>query len=161
MVPLRCPHPDSNWGFSLERAASWSPRRWGRVPSGRILPSLRIEVKDNWTNSPLSSKIACRNQVGIFWRIKLANTKSAIKRIKQNHKRRLRNRLFTGTARTFVKNARTSVESGTPEEARTATLAAISALDKAAEKGIIHKNNAARRKGRLMRHLAQMEKPVA
>ena len=91
----------------------------------------------------------------------MANTKSAIKRIKQNHKRRLRNRLFTGTARTFIKNARTSVESGTPEEARTATLAAISALDKAAEKGIIHKNNAARRKGRLMRHLAQMEKPVA
>jgi small subunit ribosomal protein S20 len=91
----------------------------------------------------------------------LANTKSAIKRIKQNHKRRLRNRLFTGTARTFVKNARTTVESGTPEEARTATLAAISALDKAAEKGIIHRNNAARRKSRLMRHLAQMEKSNA
>ena len=91
----------------------------------------------------------------------MANTKSAIKRIKQNHKRRLRNRLFTGTARTFVKNARTFVESGTPEEARTATLAAISALDKAAEKGIIHKNNAARRKGRLMRRLAKMEKPAA
>jgi small subunit ribosomal protein S20 len=90
----------------------------------------------------------------------LAKTKSAIKRIKQNHKRRLRNRLFSGTARTFVKNARTTIESGTPEEARTATLAAISALDKAAEKGIIHKNNAARRKGRLMRRLAQMEKPV-
>jgi len=91
----------------------------------------------------------------------LANTKSAIKRIKQNHKRRLRNRLFTGRARTFVKNARSAIEEGTPEDARTATLTAISALDKAAEKGIIHKNNAARRKGRLMRRLAQMEKPVA
>jgi small subunit ribosomal protein S20 len=91
----------------------------------------------------------------------LANTKSAIKRIKQNHKRRLRNRVFTGTARTFVKNARTTIESGTSEEARTATMAAISALDKAAEKGIIHKNNAARRKGRLMRRLAKMEKPAA
>lgn len=91
----------------------------------------------------------------------MANTKSAIKRIRQNHKRRLRNRLFTGTARTYVKNARTSIESGTPEEARIATLEAISALDKAAEKGIIHKNNAARRKGRLMRRLAQIEKPVA
>lgn len=91
----------------------------------------------------------------------MANTKSAIKRIRQNHKRRLRNRLFTGTARTYVKNARTSIESGTPEEARKATLEAISALDKAAEKGIIHKNNAARRKGRLMRRLAQIEKPVA
>jgi small subunit ribosomal protein S20 len=156
-----CPHPDSNWSFSLERAASWSPRRWGRVPSGRILPSLMIGVKDNWTNSPLSSKIACRDYEGLFWRTELANTKSAIKRIKQNHKRRLRNRLFTGKARTFVRNARTSIGTGTPEDARTATLVAISALDKAAEKGIIHKNNAARRKGRLMRRLAQMEKPAA
>jgi small subunit ribosomal protein S20 len=91
----------------------------------------------------------------------LANTKSAIKRIKQNHKRRLRNRLFTGRARTFVRHARSSMETGTPEDARTATLAAISALDKAAEKGIIHKNNAARRKGRLMHRLAQMEKSAA
>jgi len=91
----------------------------------------------------------------------LANTKSAIKRIKQNHKRRLRNRLFTSRARTFVKDARSTIKDGTPEDARTATLAAISALDKAAEKGIIHKNNAARRKGRLMNRLAQMEKPVA
>jgi small subunit ribosomal protein S20 len=91
----------------------------------------------------------------------LANTKSAIKRIKQNHKRRLRNRLFTGRARTYVKHARTAIDSGTPEDARTATLEAISALDKAAEKGVIHKNNAARRKGRLMRHLAQLEKPAA
>jgi len=91
----------------------------------------------------------------------LANTKSAIKRIKQNHKRRLRNRLFTGRARTYVKNAQSKIVEGTPEDARTATMAAIRALDKAAEKGIIHKNNAARRKGRLMRRLANMEKPSA
>ena len=91
----------------------------------------------------------------------MANTKSAIKRIKQNHKRRLRNRLFTSSTRTFIKHARTTIDEGTPEDARTATLAAISALDKAAEKGIIHKNNAARRKSRLMRRLAQIEKPSA
>ena len=91
----------------------------------------------------------------------MANTKSAIKRIKQNHRRRLRNRLFTGKARTYVKHARSTIDEGTPEDARQATLAAISVLDKAAEKGIIHKNNAARRKSRLMRHLAQMEKPSA
>jgi small subunit ribosomal protein S20 len=96
-----------------------------------------------------------------FWRIKLANTKSAIKRIKQNHKRRLRNRLFSGRARTYIKHARTAIDNGTPEEARMATLEAIRALDKATEKGIIHKNNAARRKSRLMRHLAQMEKTSA
>ncbi|HEX9262093.1 MAG TPA: 30S ribosomal protein S20 [Anaerolineales bacterium] len=91
----------------------------------------------------------------------MANTKSAIKRIKQNHKRRLRNRLFTSRTRTYVKNARSTIGEGTPEDARSATLVAISALDKAAEKGIIHKNNAARRKSRLMRHLAKMEKPAA
>jgi small subunit ribosomal protein S20 len=91
----------------------------------------------------------------------LANTKSAIKRIKQNHKRRVRNRLFTGRARTYVKNARASFEAGTPADARAATLVAIRALDKAAEKGIIHKNNAARRKSRLMRHLSQLEKSKA
>ncbi|OGO26205.1 MAG: 30S ribosomal protein S20 [Chloroflexi bacterium RBG_16_54_11] len=91
----------------------------------------------------------------------MANTKSAIKRIKQNHKRRLRNRLVTGRARTFVKNAHSVMETGTPEDARAASLTAISTLDKAAEKGIIHKNNAARRKSRLMRRLAKMEKPSA
>ena len=64
----------------------------------------------------------------------MANTKSAIKRIKQNQKRRLRNRLFTGRARTYIKHARSTLEEGTPEDARTATMAAISALDKAAEK---------------------------
>jgi small subunit ribosomal protein S20 len=95
----------------------------------------------------------------IFWRIKLANTKSAIKRIKQNHKRRLRNRLVSGRARTYIKRARSEIASGTPEDARTATMVAISALDKAAEKGVIHKNNAARRKSRLMHRLAQMEIP--
>ncbi len=90
----------------------------------------------------------------------MANTASAIKRIKQNQKRRLRNRLVTGRARTFVKQARTTIDEGSQDEARTATLAAIGALDKAAEKGIIHKNNAARRKSRLMRKLAKMEKPA-
>ena len=87
----------------------------------------------------------------------MANTKSAIKRVRQNPKRRLRNRLYAGSARTYVKKARTSMSESSYEEARAATLVAISALDKAAEKGILHKNNAARRKGRLMRQLAKMQ----
>jgi small subunit ribosomal protein S20 len=91
----------------------------------------------------------------------LANIKSAIKRNKQNEKRRLRNRVFRGRARTFVKDARHTIAAGDPEEARKATLKAISALDKAAEKGIIHKNNAARRKSRLMKHLAELEQKKA
>lgn len=88
----------------------------------------------------------------------MANIKSAIKRNKQNEKRRIRNRYYVGRARTYVKKARLAIEDGEVQDARQATLQAISALDKAAEKGIIHKNNAARRKSRLMKHLAQLEK---
>jgi small subunit ribosomal protein S20 len=91
----------------------------------------------------------------------LANIKSAIKRNKQNEKRRLRNRLYRGRARTFVRKARLTLVDGNVEDARAATVQAISALDKAAEKGILHKNNAARRKGRLMKRLAELEKQEA
>ena len=91
----------------------------------------------------------------------MANTQSAIKRIRQNEKRRLRNRYFVGRARTFVRKARQAIESEEVAEARQATLEAISALDKAAEKGIIHKNNASRRKSRLMKKLADLEKENA
>lgn len=91
----------------------------------------------------------------------MANTQSAIKRIRQNEKRRLRNRYFVGRARTYVRKARQAIESGEVADARQATLEAISALDKAAEKGIIHKNNASRRKSRLMKKLADLEKQTA
>jgi small subunit ribosomal protein S20 len=47
------------------------------------------------------------------------------------------------------------------DEARETTLKAVKALDKAAEKGVIHKNNASRRKSRLMKQLAALEKQVA
>jgi len=87
----------------------------------------------------------------------LANIKSAIKRNKQNEKRRLRNRVYRGTARTMVSKARNAFEGDDTAAAKAATLDAIKALDKAAEKGIIHKNNAARRKSRLMKALAKME----
>jgi len=88
----------------------------------------------------------------------LANIKSAIKRNRQNEKRRVRNRIFRGRARTYVKKARVAIEEGQVEGAQEATLEAIRALDKAAQKGIIHKNNAARRKSRLMRSLAALKK---
>jgi len=87
----------------------------------------------------------------------LANTRSAIKRNRQNKKRWLRNRYFSGRARSFVNKARTAIAEGDLEEARQATTVAVSALDKAAEKGILHKNNAARRKGKIMAQLAALE----
>jgi small subunit ribosomal protein S20 len=87
----------------------------------------------------------------------LANIKSAIKRNKQNEKRRVRNRIYRGRARTYVKKAFTAIDSNEVDTARAATVEAISALDKAAEKGVLHKNNAARRKSRLVRRLAKLE----
>ncbi|MCE7905102.1 MAG: 30S ribosomal protein S20 [Anaerolineae bacterium CFX3] len=74
----------------------------------------------------------------------MANIKSQIKRNKQNEKKRLRNRTYRGAARTAVKNARKTMS-----EAEVKT--AISALDTAAERGVIHAKNAARRKSRLMK----------
>ncbi len=82
----------------------------------------------------------------------LANIKSQIKRNRQNEKRRLRNRVFRGNARAAVKDARTSLENG--QETQASVFAALSALDKAAQRGAIHPRNASRRKGRLMKHLA-------
>ncbi len=83
----------------------------------------------------------------------MANIKSQIKRNRQNEKRRIHNRNFRGAARTAVNTARAAFEKNEPDT-KEAVLKAISALDKAAEKGVIHKNNASRRKGRLMKHLA-------
>jgi small subunit ribosomal protein S20 len=83
----------------------------------------------------------------------LANIKSQIKRNRQNERRRLRNRTFRGAARTAVTQARTAFEEDMPET-KEAVMKAISMLDKAAEKGVLHTNNAARRKGRLMKRLA-------
>lgn len=91
----------------------------------------------------------------------MANTKSALKRIKQNEKRRLRNRVYRGTARTYIRDARLAIASGEIDEAREATMKAVRALDKAAEKGVIHKNNASRRKSLIMRQLATLEKSNA
>ena len=87
----------------------------------------------------------------------MANIKSAIKRNKQNEKRRQRNRVYRGSARTFVRKAFSAIEAGDKETAETAALQAVKALDKAAQKGVIHKNNAARRKSRLMQRLAALE----
>lgn len=88
----------------------------------------------------------------------MANIKSQIKRNRQNEKRRLRNRIYRGSARTYVSRARVAITGENVEEAQAAVLAAVSALDKAAGKGVIHKNNAARRKSRLMKHLNDLTK---
>ncbi len=88
----------------------------------------------------------------------MANIKSAIKRNKQNEKRRVRNRVFRGRARTFVSKARNVIDNKESEEVVKANISeALKALDVAAQKGVIHKNNAARRKSRLMKRLANSQ----
>ena len=72
-----------------------------------------------------------------------------MKRIRVAEARNLRNQSYRARVRTFVKKAEQTIASGTADAA-TIQLA-ISTLDKAATKGIIHKNNAARRKSRLMK----------
>ena len=86
----------------------------------------------------------------------MANIKSQIKRNKQNEKKRIRNRVVRGKTRTFIQKARVAIDSKPAEEAHTAILLAIRTLDKAAQKGVIHKNNAARRKSRLMKRMTRL-----
>jgi len=88
----------------------------------------------------------------------LANIQSQIKRNRQNEKRRLRNRTVRGAARTADNAARKALAATATPETRAEVLKAISALDKAAEKGIIHKNTVARRKSRLMKRLNAVSK---
>jgi small subunit ribosomal protein S20 len=89
---------------------------------------------------------------------KLANIKSAKKRIRQNEKRRLHNRHYRAAARTYVKKARVQIAAGQLDGADEAVDAAVKTLDKAARKGIIHPRNAARRKSRIMSQLAAAQK---
>ena len=87
----------------------------------------------------------------------MANIKSQIKRNKQNQKRRMRNRVYRGTARTYVRKAEAAIKVGDSQASQEEVLKAIKALDKAASKGVIRKNNAARRKSRLVKKLNSMQ----
>ena len=85
----------------------------------------------------------------------MANIKSQIKRNRQNEKRRLRNRTVRSEVYTRTKAALDAVEHD--DEAADETLRlAIKRIDKAAAKGVIHKNTAARRKSRLVREIERL-----
>jgi small subunit ribosomal protein S20 len=80
----------------------------------------------------------------------LANIKSALKRIRSGERKRMRNKPVRTALKTYVRSAQAQIATRDVEEAGEAVVRAISALDKAANKGIIHRNQAARRKARLM-----------
>ena len=91
----------------------------------------------------------------------MANIQSAIKRIRRSERRRKINQVHRSRARTYVKRTRELIAAGKIEEAETVALQAMRSLDKAAQRGIIHKNKAARSKSRLMKQLNQAKEAVA
>ena len=80
-------------------------------------------------------------------------SKSVQKQVRVAERRRLRNKPIRGLTKTNLTKAEKLIFSGELESAQKAVLLAISSLDKAADKGIIHPNNAARHKSRLMKKL--------
>jgi len=87
----------------------------------------------------------------------LPSGKSAQKQVRVAENRRARNKSISSQAKTNITKAERLIFLGELEAAQAAVVAAISSLDKAAEKGIIHPNNAARRKSRLMKKLNQAQ----
>lgn len=89
----------------------------------------------------------------------MPQTKSAQKEMRATKKRRLRNKTARSLCKSRVTKAESIIFSGELEQGKEAVVAAISSLDKAAEKGIIHPNNAARRKSRLVKKLNEAQAP--
>lgn len=83
----------------------------------------------------------------------MANIKSQIKRNRQNEKRRLRNKSVKSSLKTAVRKFREAAEAGDAETATVLMREASRKLDKAASKGVIHKNQAANRKSSIARQL--------
>ncbi len=84
-------------------------------------------------------------------------TKSAQKQLRVAGRRRLRNKSLNSQCKTCITKAERLIFSSELEEAQKAVATAITSLDKAAEKGLIHPNNAARRKSRLMKKLNEAQ----
>ncbi len=79
----------------------------------------------------------------------MPNIKSAIKRVKTTEKRTIRNRYVKSTLRTAVRGFRTALDNN--DDADLKLREALSAIDKAATKGVIHRNTASRKKSRLVK----------
>jgi small subunit ribosomal protein S20 len=88
--------------------------------------------------------------------VPVANIKSQIKRNRQNEKRRVRNKAVRSELKTRTKRAVDAAEQGA-DDVEALTRDAIQRIDKAAAKGVIHKNAAARRKSRLLKRVANTD----
>jgi small subunit ribosomal protein S20 len=86
----------------------------------------------------------------------VANIKSQLKRIKTNEKRTERNKAVKSELRTWVRKFREAAESGDKDAAEAALQKASTKLDKAASKGVIHKNQAANKKSAMAKKAATL-----
>jgi small subunit ribosomal protein S20 len=87
---------------------------------------------------------------------RMANIKSAIKRVQTSEKRRAQNAAFKSDLRTSIKTFNAKAENNDVEGAKEAFLVATKKIDKAADKGLIHKNAANRQKSRLQKRLNEV-----
>ncbi|MFT0212164.1 30S ribosomal protein S20 [Pseudomonas sp. F1_0610] len=87
----------------------------------------------------------------------MANSPSAKKRAKQAEKRRSHNGSLRSMVRTHIKNVVKAIEAKDLEKAQAAYVLAVPVIDRMADKGIIHKNKAARHKSRLNEHLKALQ----
>ena len=86
----------------------------------------------------------------------MPNHKSAEKRVRQNEKRRATNRSNRSNLRTQIKKLRTALSASDKTNSQELLNPTVSSIDKAVNKGILHKNTAARHKSRLTAHVAKL-----
>ncbi|MDA1312290.1 MAG: 30S ribosomal protein S20 [Acidobacteria bacterium] len=91
----------------------------------------------------------------------MANTKSAIKRVRQTERKTAVNRHNRARLRTQVKTLQGDIESGSGENAQKNLPATVSSIDRAVQKGVLTKNKASRMKSRLTRKVNALAKPAA
>jgi small subunit ribosomal protein S20 len=91
----------------------------------------------------------------------MANTASAKRRTRANARRTVRNRSVRSAVKTRITRVRRALAEGITEELPELARGAVAGLDRAASKGILHSNNAARRKSRLMRQLNGFDRALS
>jgi small subunit ribosomal protein S20 len=91
----------------------------------------------------------------------VANSAQARKRARQAETRRQHNASFRSMVRTYIKRVVAAIDSGDAEQAQAAYAAAVPVIDRMADKGIIHKNKAARHKSRLNQQIKALSQQAA
>jgi len=91
----------------------------------------------------------------------VANKQAAEKYLRASQRRRMRNKPVRTRARTTVRDAQLAIDAQEWADADQLVQTAVAALDRAAQRGVVHANNAARRKSRLLRHYHHARTPEA